>query len=270
MSETPAVGDHRNIPPAFFAGPRVRAVMFDIGDTLISTAQPMRESARAAAIALRDLRVIDDPNRLVEEFLVADRSIHFPHINHFFSNHRIAMQACMRTLASSETNRWPIETTADVFLSYYRVNIRQRILPDENVSQLLDRLRRLGIKLGALSNGSILEQIEVLVRMNIIQFFDDIVISEEAGLMKPSPELFILALTRLEVAPHESVFVGDSWSDDVVGATNAGLRAFYLRDADNYEAKARETTGHQPVPHVIVRSLPEIGDVIETIVEQTR
>ena len=42
------------------------------------------------------------------------------------------------------------------------------------------------------------------------------------------------ALERLDVAPHESVYVGDSYGHDVRGAEGAGLRAILLDPLDLY------------------------------------
>ena len=52
--------------------------------------------------------------------------------------------------------------------------------------------------------------------------------SEEAGVSKPDPRIFRIALERLGCAAGEAVMVGDSWSADIVGARAAGIRAIWF------------------------------------------
>jgi len=43
----------------------------------------------------------------------------------------------------------------------------------------------------------------------IYEGFDEVVLSNEVGLQKPSPEIYQLALSRLRVSADEAVFVDD-------------------------------------------------------------
>ena len=47
----------------------------------------------------------------------------------------------------------------------------------------------------------------------------------------PVPRVFRFALRRGGVDPAESVYVGDSWDADYVGARNAGMLAVWLNRA---------------------------------------
>ena len=55
----------------------------------------------------------------------------------------------------------------------------------------------------------------------IAGWFEDIVISDEAGCAKPDPRIFTGALENLELEPGEMVYVGDS-TEDIQGALAAG------------------------------------------------
>ena len=52
--------------------------------------------------------------------------------------------------------------------------------------------------------------------------------SEDAGVSKPDPGIFMMALDALGTPPAEAVMVGDSWSADVIGARAAGIRAVWF------------------------------------------
>ena len=60
---------------------------------------------------------------------------------------------------------------------------------------------------------------------------DAVVISQEAGIAKPHPSIFKMALDQLGALPGESVMVGDNWAMDVVGARTAGMRAIWFNPA---------------------------------------
>jgi 2-haloacid dehalogenase/putative hydrolase of the HAD superfamily len=52
--------------------------------------------------------------------------------------------------------------------------------------------------------------------------------SEDARSYKPRKELFLYALNKTGLAPHEVIHVGDSLSSDVKGAELAGIKAVWL------------------------------------------
>ena len=51
---------------------------------------------------------------------------------------------------------------------------------------------------------------------------------------KPNPAIFRAALAQLSARPEESLYVGDTYSLDYVGATNAGMRGLLLDVAGTY------------------------------------
>ena len=83
-------------------------------------------------------------------------------------------------------------------------------------------------RLGVVTNNSTVEQIEKLRVLNIEGYFDTVVISEDVAVTKPDPKIFAIALERIGARPHETVFIGDNWTNDIVGAINAGLAAVWL------------------------------------------
>jgi putative hydrolase of the HAD superfamily len=48
------------------------------------------------------------------------------------------------------------------------------------------------------------------------------------GVEKPHPEIFRQALQAMNAAPDESVYVGDLYSVDYLGATGAGMQAILM------------------------------------------
>jgi putative hydrolase of the HAD superfamily len=84
-------------------------------------------------------------------------------------------------------------------------------------------------KLGLISNFTYAPVIHVCLRkLGINQFFSAILISEETGWRKPHPKIFEAALQRLNVTAKETVYVGDSPTEDIKGAKAAGMRTVFV------------------------------------------
>ncbi len=85
--------------------------------------------------------------------------------------------------------------------------------------------------LGIVSNNLLDEQQEKLRVCGLDELVDALVVSEEAGVSKPDPAIFRVALDRLRVRADETVMIGDSWAADVEGARAAGIRAIWFNPA---------------------------------------
>jgi HAD superfamily hydrolase (TIGR01509 family) len=66
---------------------------------------------------------------------------------------------------------------------------------------------------------------DVLRRCGIVDCFRTITDSGLVGHEKPHPAIFEVALRELDVAPEQSLYVGDMYSVDYLGATGAGMQA---------------------------------------------
>lgn len=83
-------------------------------------------------------------------------------------------------------------------------------------------------KLHIITNGFQEIQEKKLKGSNIHQYFDQIIDSEIAGVKKPHPYIFELALTKANVAPQNSLMIGDSIEADIMGAKSAGFHTLHF------------------------------------------
>jgi HAD superfamily hydrolase (TIGR01509 family) len=74
----------------------------------------------------------------------------------------------------------------------------------------------------------------VLSRCGICDCFASITDSGNVGHEKPHPEIFAAALRKMKAEPAESLYVGDVYSVDYVGARNAGMQAVLFDVAGAY------------------------------------
>jgi 2-haloacid dehalogenase len=118
-------------------------------------------------------------------------------------------------------------------------------LPDESAGQLRETLlqlpahldvapalrilRHAGLATAALSNNPLPVVQEQLHRVGLSPLFDEIMSVDEAGALKPAPEVYTFAVRRLGFAPG-SIWMVAAHGWDIAGATRAGLRgAFVVR-----------------------------------------
>jgi putative hydrolase of the HAD superfamily len=98
---------------------------------------------------------------------------------------------------------------------------------DDSARAALAHLREAGIALAIVSNtmrtpGAILRRL--LARFELLDHFDYIVFSDEVGVRKPQPDIFLRALRAVGGEVESAVHVGDDPVLDVAGARAVGLR----------------------------------------------
>ena len=121
--------------------------------------------------------------------------------------------------------------------------------PNPQAVPLLEALRSRGIKTAIVSNtpwGSPADAWRAeLTRHGLLDKVDAAVFCMDVGWRKPHRAPFDRALSLLEVAPADALFVGDDHRWDIVGAQNAGLRPVLLQSV------ARESLrDHLTVPNL--------------------
>jgi|GEM_PF-6083261 len=100
------------------------------------------------------------------------------------------------------------------------------------------------------------EQIPALIHdhlaaMGIETYFAQIITSVEVGIRKPHPAIFARALTDLQIAPHQALYVGDTYTDDYQGATAANIRCVLIDPQQRYpQVPDRIATLLDLVPYV--------------------
>ena len=94
-----------------------------------------------------------------------------------------------------------------------------------HVSQTLDALAGRGLRLGVVTSADRQRFLEDLGRLGVADRFEALVAFEDTREKKPHPEGLRLALSRLEVAPGDAVYVGDRPEDIAMGKRAGTLTA---------------------------------------------
>ena len=117
-------------------------------------------------------------------------------------------------------------------------SIRQSANWDVMPTGTRGQLQQIGVryKMGVISNADGKIE-EVLRRCNIADCFRTITDSGLVGYEKPHPEIFHQALQAMKATPEESLYVGDVYSVDYLGATGAGMQAILMDVSGAYRGK---------------------------------
>jgi HAD superfamily hydrolase (TIGR01549 family) len=84
------------------------------------------------------------------------------------------------------------------------------------------------VTIGIVSNNLLEEQQEKVRLCGFEPYVDALIVSEEAGVAKPDPAIFAIALDRLGGEASRAVMIGDSWQNDVEGARAANIRVIWI------------------------------------------
>lgn len=101
-------------------------------------------------------------------------------------------------------------------------------------------LKEKGFKLGIITNGYPGPQRGKIEVTGIAPYFDSIIISKEFGVNKPDPAIFQGASASLGLKPEECVYVGDIFSNDIMGAYNAGFTPVWMYPDEKTRYSARK------------------------------
>lgn len=92
------------------------------------------------------------------------------------------------------------------------------------------------VKIGLLSNYS--DRLRPMLEkdLHIAHLFHDIVISSEVGMVKPDEQIYHTALSRLNVFPHEAIFVDDR-IENIEGAARVSIHAIHFQNNEQTISK---------------------------------
>lgn len=123
----------------------------------------------------------------------------------------------------------------------------------EGALELLDYLKP-RYRMHILSNGFREVQYKKIENSGLKSYFDKIILSEDAGINKPHPDMFTYALKNTNSRRDQTVMIGDSWDADMVGAYQSRIAQIWFNPA------SEPPDGFEPT-HT-VQTLAEIKDIL--------
>ncbi len=191
---------------------RIRAVVFDMDNTLFDFVEAKIKACKAVVEYLG----LSDEWELLNYFL---RRVHG-----FEDNRNIRDFMQDKGVYSQKKFEVCCQIYEDVKL--------QNIQPYPGVRDVLERLKKMRLKLAVVTDALNGHALKRLQRAELIHFFDVVVSGDMTGKRKPEPDSIKLALNRLGVHPREAVMVGDSLRRDIEAGRRLGMITVYAAYGD--------------------------------------
>ena len=233
-----------------------KAVLFDLDNTLYDYDTPHKKSLKEVHKILTNYISISF-SRFIKLFNLAKCEIHRELAGSASSHNRVLY---FQRLIEKTHNTVEPSLILKLYKTYWdtllkNINLRKGALG------VLKQLKKKGIKIAIVSDLTTHIQLRKLEQLKISKYVDILVTSEEAGSEKPHAIMFLLALNKLNVSPHEAIMVGDNAIADVEGANFVGLYTVLLAKgklAKRYKEDYRRS-------NCVIKNISEILDVLKKI-----
>jgi len=228
----------------------LRAVLFDIDDTLFSTTQFARVARRNAVRAM-----IQTGLDLPEEVVLRELEEVLAEFSSNYDHHFDQLLKRLRPKALQQVN--PALIVAAGIAAYHDTKFRE-LRPFEDVVPLLSALRQAGLVTGIITHGWTIKQAEKIVRLGLVPHLDRraVFISDQLGISKPNPKIYALALRDLGLEAAQAMYVGDSPSHDITPPKSIGMKATWAKRASRHARGLGDAIpDHEVEDFVVLRTI---------------
>ena len=228
---------------------KCKAVIFDLFGTLVNSITVARyeESLKSTSLALG---IPYDDFRLIWYETAYDRN------TGVYPTTRAVMEyICQRLEVMVKDEQ--LDRARMIRLEF----VRKEMTPRTDAVVVLKELRERGFKTGLVSNCSPVTE-ELWDETPFPPLFDVTVFSTSAGLRKPDPKIFRMALDGLGVEGKDCIYVGDGDSNELTGAQEMGMHPVmisvdYEKDNNIYVYNRQEWDGP------VINSLTEVLSLVD-------
>lgn len=199
----------------------IKAVIFDLDNTLVDFMAMKRQAVDAAILAMIDagLGLTYEEARQQVDTIYSERGIEF--------------QKVFDELLYKIFNKVDYKILSAGVIAYRRAR-EAALVPYPHVTQTLVGLLKMDIRLAVVSDAPGPEAWLRLTYMGFHHIFDHVITFDDTRQRKPSPAPFERALSLLGVRPVEALMVGDWEERDMVGAAKLGMQTAFARYGDTF------------------------------------
>jgi len=194
----------------------IKAVIFDLDNTLMDFMTMKENAINAAVKAMIDTGLNMDPSKAHEELyaIYHEKGIEFQKVfNNFLEEHLGYVD-------------WKILSSGVVA---YRKAREASLVLYPHVNMTLTELLKKGLKLAVLSDAPRREAWLRLCYLQLQHTFDTVITFEDTGFKKPHQTPFRKVLSIIDVEPENTIMVGDWPERDLVGAREVGMITVFAR-----------------------------------------
>lgn len=199
----------------------IKAVIFDLDNTLVDFIAMKHAAIQAAIIAMIDAGLkINEDN--------AEKKIY-----KIYEQEGIEDQKVFDKFLKKELGYIDYRIHAAGIIGYRRAREAALVLYP-HVQMALMELVKKGLKLAVVTDAPRLQAWLRLCQLNLHHFFDVVITYEDTKKRKPDPEPFEKALRTLKVKCNQTIMVGDWVERDIIGAKSLGMKSVFARYGDRF------------------------------------
>ena len=231
----------------------IKAVAFDFYNTLVRFWPPLEEIQQAAC---HELGLTVSEEAITHGYAVADvlfnRENEDRPLSQRSDEERLEFFSRYEQLIL-ETAGIPVSMDLAQRVWKMAMSVPKDFVPFNDTVPALEQLREAGYRVGIITN--LRRNLDELCqRVGLASYLDFAVGSQEVGIEKPHPPIFMAALDRVNAAPEECLHVGDQFRSDVMGAQGVGMKAVLI-DRSGFGANGADCP--------TIASLLELGDLVD-------
>jgi putative hydrolase of the HAD superfamily len=225
----------------------IRAVIFDLDNTLVDFMKMKRRAIEEAVPAMIDaglqLSAVES-NKIIEE-IYKERGIEYQQVFDTFLQ-RVLKKVDYKILSAG--------------IVAYRRAREAALIPYPHVYSTLNKLLKLGTKMGIVSDAPVKEAWLRLAYLNFHHIVDAVVTFDDTGQRKPHSAPFLAILHKLDVKAEEAIMVGDWVERDIIGAAKIGMKTAFAKYGDTFDTKS----------HNADYELNDINELVDIIIKENK
>ncbi len=206
----------------------LRALFFDIDDTVYSTTEFAQTARRNAVKAMVEAGLKMDEEQCLLELNEV--------ISEFGSNYEHHFDKLLQRLPEEVwESASPVIVVTAGMVAYHQTKFRQFSAYEDAIA-VLRELGKRNLVLGIITAGLEIKQAEKIVRLGLHKLVPpaNIFITDSIGISKTNPKLYIRACRKVGVKPEESMYVGDNPAVDIDVPHRIGMRTVLSRRSGKY------------------------------------
>ena len=199
----------------------IRAIVFDLDNTLVDFMAMKRQAVDAAINAMIDagLNLSAEQARVRIEAIYKERGIEFQNV--------------FDQLLYDVFQKVDYKILSAGIIAYRRAR-EAALVPYPHVYMTFMELLKRGLRLAVVSDAPAREAWLRLCYLNFHHIFHSVVTFDDTGKRKPDEAPFRKTLELLGVKPQQALMVGDWAERDMVGAANIGMKTVFARYGDTF------------------------------------
>ncbi len=238
-----------------------KAILFDLDDTLYEY-EPTHKKALKAVYSIVKKEIGTPFKKFEKLFELSKSEIHRELAGTASSHNRVLyfQRLIEKTLKTLEP-----KITLKFYDTYWNTFLKNMKLK-KGTLQTLKKLKK-EFKIIIISDLTAYIQLKKISKLGLTPYIDFLVTSEEAGIEKPHPSIFLLALNKVDILPSHAIMIGDNPEKDIEGANAVGIDTILITSRSKEYSNMSED---YKKPNYVIKEIPEVLAILKKIKEQEK